>query len=320
VIGWALALALALGPFGPPGPIGPIGRGDGEATLVFGGDVALGRVVSGGIVSGGIRSIGGDDPLEGVAAVLRDADLAIVNLECALSDDGALAGEGIRLVAPTTAARALASVGVDLVSLANNHALDAGVAGLAATERALADAGDPGIDALGATRRVIVREVRGVRVGLVAMTDRINTSGWPLRHRIAWVATRDLSEALVDALRRARAELHADLWIVLVHWGEELAARPSAGQRRMARALVDAGATLVVGHGAHVVQEVERRGAGAILYNLGNLVFDMRAPVTRRGALARVRLSRAGVVDLELVSTEAGPDDRPRVTPTPVSP
>ncbi|MCC6622402.1 MAG: CapA family protein [Deltaproteobacteria bacterium] len=296
MIAWAVGLALALAPTGH------------ELTLVFGGDVALGRVVA-----GQVRTIGGGAPLGGVAAVLGAADLVIVNLECALSD-APPAPDGVRLIAPTSAARVIAQAGVDVVSLANNHALDAGPDGLLATERALADAG---VDAVGAARRELVREVGGLKVGIVAATDHVNAAGWRDRGRVAWLPTRALIDALPERLRRVRAAREADVWIVLLHWGEELAASPSEGQRALARALVDAGATLVVGHGAHVVQEAETRGAGAIVYNLGNLVFDMEAPATRVGALARVRVGREGVRGLELIPTRAGPDEAPTLAVTP---
>jgi len=284
-LGLALALALAARPAE-------------RVTLVLGGDVALGRVVGGVVVP-----IGGDAPLAGVADVLGAADLAIVNQEVALWD-GPVARDGIRLVAPTRAARALAAAGVDVVSLANNHALDAGLDGLAATTRAL---GEAGVDVVGLDARGLVREVRGVRVALFAATDRVNaTTPAALRRHVHWLPSRSLYNDLPARFAAWRAATPADVYVVLLHWGEEGAPAPSRAQVALAHALVDAGATVVAGHGAHVVHPVERRGASVIAYGLGNLVFDMDGEAARRGALVRVTVARGAALEVDVHTTRAG--------------
>lgn len=290
-----------------------------DVSLVFGGDVALGRVVA-----GQVRAIGGADPLAGVSAWLAPADLAVVNLECALFD-GPPPSDGIRLIAPTAAAHALAEAGVDLVSVANNHALDAGADGLASTLHALSRQGIVAVGASGAREDrgiaparddVIVRSIRGLRVAFIAATDRVNpTTPVPDLARIDFFPSARLSAALLARVRSVVTRDLADAIVVLIHWGLELAPGPTHVQRRLARALIDAGATLVVGHHPHVVHEVERHGRGVIFYSLGNLLFDMRDPRTRTGALARVTLDRLGqVTHFELLPTAAGDDHAPAIT------
>lgn len=103
--------------------------------LVFGGDVMLGRTVS-----AWIRRIGPHYPLRGVARRLRDADLAIVNLECAItSSQQRWKGEqkAFYFGAPLASVDALTDAGIDLVSLANNHILDFEYIGLSDTLRQL---------------------------------------------------------------------------------------------------------------------------------------------------------------------------------------
>lgn len=288
-----------------------------DTSLVFGGDVALGRVVA-----GEVRAIGGADPLAGVAGWLGAADLAIVNLEGALFD-GPLPSGGIRLIAPTSAADVLARTGLDLVSVANNHALDAGREGLRETLAALARVGIAAVGAprddasppLAARDGVVVRSIRGLRIAFVAATDRLSPNARALDLPLTgYLPSARLAEVLPARVRAIAQRDVADVIVVLLHWGLELAPRPTRAQRSLAHALVDAGATIVVGHHPHVVHEVERHARGVILYSLGNLLFDMRDPRTRSGALARVTLDRRGALTgVEIVPTRAGDDHAPVV-------
>lgn len=276
----ALALASLLTGESSAGPV----------TLVFGGDVALGRAVRGAIVP-----IGGGDPLGSARPVLSAADLATVNLETTLWD-GDVSGEGIRLVAPARRGRLLADAGIDLVSIANNHALDAGRAGLESTQRALSEVG---VVAVGAGDRVVRREVRGTRVAFVAITDRMNAHT-PVEDlaAIAYAPPRHLARRAAELIAEAS---DADVVVVLVHWGRELTPRASPREREAAHAMIHAGADLVIGHGPHVVHEVERYRGGVIFYSLGNLVFDMKQPHTGERVLARVMIEKGRVSRSELL-------------------
>ncbi len=283
----SLALVLAL-------------TADRPIELVFGGDVALGRVLAGRVVP-----IGGDEPLGPYAHALRTADLAIVNLEGVLFDGPLEARDGIRLVAPGARAKTLSEAGIDLVSLANNHALDAGLAGLGATEAALDELG---VHALGAGRRTLLKDIDGVGFAFIAVTDRRNVGARP--GELAAIAYAP-GARLVEMVRAeiARLDGRAAAVIVLVHWGQELSPGPTRRQRAIAHALLDLGVALVVGHGPHVVHEVERRGRGVIAYSLGNLVFDMRAPATRERVLAHARFDRRGaLIDFALSEVGASAD------------
>lgn len=278
LLGVAL-VGLALGLAGCAGP---------SLTLVAGGDVAFGRVAP-----SGVARIGGERPLSGVADGLRAADLALVNLESPLAG-APCEGEGIRLVGEPADAAHLAEVGVDVVSLANNHALNCGLAGL---ERSLAALDDAGVVAIGASRsgpgvahRVV--EARGVTIGLVAATDRLNRGADPsgAGGRVALFRGEALERALQAEVAATRAA-GAQVIVVSLHWGVEGSVRPLRAQVALARALIDGGAHVVWGHGPHTLHRVERYGRGVILYSAGNLLFDMRDPVTKRSALYEIRLS-----------------------------
>ncbi len=241
-------------------------------TLVFVGDVMLGRDVA--------VSLGGDwaDAFRDARPWLAGADLAMANLESPLTRVP-FAGGRFDLRAPPEAVNALTSAGFDAVSLANNHALDGGPAGLAETLDTLQRAGiaaatDPGIRGnvrLRSGESVTLR-VRRLRISVLAFLDK---------------------DRVLDTEFVAQAAAEADLVVVLMHWGAEYYP-VTARQRALARELAAAGADLIVGQGPHVLQPVEKVGGALVAYSLGNFLFDQPFPDTRQGAILRVTLDGEG--------------------------
>lgn len=206
-------------------------------------------------------------------ALFSEADIAMVNLE------GPITGRGTPREKPYTfrmkpwATKALLAGGIDIVNLANNHLSDFGPDGIWDTMDQLELAGIKYVGA-GRTAReaykpvVITKNGRTIAfMGYYAGNEAIfageNSPG---------VALRDLGiiTRTIASLRKAGG---VDDIIVSLHWGEENALVPEAGQRDFARALADAGATAVIGHHSHVWQSVERYKNCIIAYSLGNLVF-----------------------------------------------
>lgn len=238
------------------------------------GDLMTGRGIDRRLLSKGPRSV--FDPA--VLEVLRGADLAVANLEGALTDRGSPAGKAYTFRSPPAAAEALAAAGLDVLLLANNHSLDWGPEGLADTRTALERAGiaavgagkDPG-EALRPYRSAI--RGRAVAVYGAAAFPRERT-GWdgaaaaarPDRAGIFWLDA--------EGLRRFRDETRAGvLDIVLLHGGEEWSREPSRGIRRAAGDLVAAGADLILGSHPHVVQGMEWIRGKPVFWSLGNFVF-----------------------------------------------
>lgn len=222
-----------------------------------------------------------DDGFGHVLGELRDVigdELAFVNLETPLSDRvPARTGDPPILGAPASVARALAAVGVDVASVANNHAYDQTAPGLEDTLRALDEAGVRAVGAAATDADApgpIVVEHEGVRVAFVAFTERLNR-GPIARDHHAHVARFDRERASA-ALHAARAS--ADVVVASIHWSYDFAPGPFPTQRALARWLVAEGADLVLGTGPHVLQEVERlaspRGDAVVAYSLGNLVSN----------------------------------------------
>ena len=245
-------------------------------TLVLAGDVMLGRGVA--------RALDGD--WEAAFAGVRpwlDAEQALVvaNLESPLTSLPQLV-DGYDLRAPPEAVAALRTAGFDAVSLANNHALDAGEAGLEETASTLREAGiAPWLEAT-------PTPIKGVPSVLgLAFDDSVT----PL----------DLASATAAV---AAAAAHGEAVIVSIHWGGEYQAAPSERQQAIARTLAEAGATVIAGHGPHVLQRVEWVGETLVAYSLGNLLFDQLYPLDCRwGAVLRVTLQGSQIVAVEAIPT-----------------
>jgi poly-gamma-glutamate synthesis protein (capsule biosynthesis protein) len=214
----------------------------------------------------------------------RDADLMIVNLECCISEGGAPAPHRVfHFRAPPVAAEALAYLGVDCVTLANNHALDYGPEALADTLEHLRAAG---IRALGAgadqdaARRSLPLEANGERLRAVAFSD--HPAEYTAQPDHPGIAHADLSRRkLPDWLLESIHPDDGEPVLVCPHWGPNMTAVPVPEVRRAAEALSGAGAALIAGHSAHVFHGV----AGRVLFDLGDFIDDYRVDPRLRNDL-----------------------------------
>jgi poly-gamma-glutamate synthesis protein (capsule biosynthesis protein) len=265
-------------------------RKEGEAILVFLGDVALGRTMEAQLARYGPAYSWG-----GLAPLLQEADLAVANLECVLATRGEPLDKPYLIRAHPGRGQTLVEAGFDLVNLAHNHALDFGQAGLDQTLETL-EALDIATVGAGSSqemaRRPAVFDLNGVRVAVLGYAAaRWNGSeDVPATDRVAW-AKPGAVQADVKAVRD-----RVDLVIVQLHAGTEYATSPSPDQVRFARAAIDAGADLVVGHHPHVTQTVERYKQGLIVYSLGDALFDIPRQAAMQGDLLRIHATREGLV------------------------
>lgn len=251
-------------------------------TLLAVGDVMVGRAVGGMALEHTP-----DYPFEKVAGTSQGADLVFGNLECAVTARDFAVHKAYRLRADPKVVPALVAAGFDVLSLANNHTMDCGKLGLMETISSLHGAGiltvGAGENAVEA-RKPALAEIRGLKVAFLAFTDVPDGSG-------AFIARGDSTE-IVEAV--ALAKKQADLVVISFHWGEEYATAPLDHQRKLAHAVVDAGACLVIGHHPHVIEGVERYKRGLIAYSLGNFVFDQHEERGKRGLVLACELSVLG--------------------------
>lgn len=203
------------------------------------------------------------------------------------------------LRAPPEAVAALQAAGFDVVSLANNHALDAGEAGLAQTIATLETAGITGVVDW-ETGKLASREIGK----LVHWSSAYKPTNLPTHRLLAFddSATPLDLEAAAGAVTAAAER--ANVIIVSIHWGGEYQAAPSSRQQAIARSLAGAGADIIIGHGPHVLQRVEWVGETLVAYSLGNFLFDQPYPADcRQGAILRVTLQGDHIVAVEAVPT-----------------
>lgn len=271
----------------------------GQVTLAAVGDLMLGRSVGEQILQKGPEVVFAE-----VQSVLAAADLRVGNLECALTDAGAAeAGKTYTLKAPPEAAAALKAGGFDLVSLANNHALDYGQEGLQEAQKLL---GGQGIASIGAGKDYeaahapAILERNGLRLAFLGYVNvPEERDGFDPR---AWTATRDHfgvawadPQAMVVDIRKAKSQ--ADVVIVLLHAGFEIGeymSTLSGDQREAAHAAIDAGAAVVIGSHPHQLEAIELYHGGLIAYSLGNFVFDDYRGIANASIILQVRLDRNG--------------------------
>ncbi|WP_219462432.1 CapA family protein [Nonomuraea rhizosphaerae] len=280
----ALAACSAAQSEGRPSPRDQAAEKPGEATpkvsakpartpytISFGGDVHFEGVLRN-------RLSSPSTALGPIAKVLRASDLAMVNLETAITTGGTPApGKQFTFRAPATAFTALKAAGVDVVSMANNHGMDYMETGLADSLAAIKKSKFP-VVGIGANStqayKPFRKTVNGNRVSIIGATQVLDDEFIQ-----AWTATADkggLASAkdearLLQAVRAARK--NSDTVIVHLHWGTELQKCPNQAQLSLGPKLVKAGADVVVGGHAHILLGAGYMGNSYVSYGLGNFVF-----------------------------------------------
>lgn len=288
--------------------------GDGEISLAFVGDIMFSRGVE-----TNLRASGGswDSLFDDVRDLLSEPDLSFGNLETPVSSRGSVIQKRFTFRSPPDALPALARSGIDVVSLANNHTLDYGPDALDDTERLVGEAGlgFGGITRVGEPQVPLIREVRGLKVGVLFYCDPAQRYSCAEEFE---VYDRRPAEATPEAVARDIRALRpqVDVLAVLIHWGVEYDDGPRKQTQELAHTLVDLGADVVAGAHPHVQHPIERYKDGVILYSLGNFVFDQRTRLsTRVSRLVRVVVGRDGVRGVQLVPMEI---DQGRYAPQPL--
>jgi poly-gamma-glutamate capsule biosynthesis protein CapA/YwtB (metallophosphatase superfamily) len=266
---------------------------DPTVTVTFVGDLNLALKV--GINLAKPKTIEPGYPFAHVADRLRSADLLVGNLECVASRLGSLATSHNPFRCPL-AIEVLKEAGFDLVSVANNHALDFGQQGFRDMLQRLDTGGLPhfGQENLDSKpQAVTVRVVGGLRIGLLAYFR--------------------LPSAPYDDVRKARPLV--DVLFTFMHWGREDEPRPLKLQRDLAQGLIDAGVDVVVGTHAHVPQPTELYEGKVIAYGLGNFVFSgmTHTELHRTGIVLEVDIHKQrGVMAHRELRVRLGEDGAPR--------
>lgn len=239
-------------------------------TLALMGDTMLGRKVAERLEHDPPESLVAPE----VAEISRAANLCVLNLECCISDRGAPWPDPAKpffFRAPPVAVDLLRHLGVDAVTLANNHALDFGVEALLDTLAHLDAAGiahaGAGTDPAEARRPARI-EAAGLRLDVVGVSD--HPADFAATEDRPGIAFADLRREVPAWLPDAVVAATGDAVLVTPHWGPNMTAEPVPHVVEAAGALEEAGATLVAGHSAHVFHGVR----GRVVYDLGDFLDD----------------------------------------------
>jgi len=244
-------------------------------TIMIGGDLMLDR---------GIRLVGqkyGYNSLFASATpIFEKADIVVANLEGPITSNksktilaNGKTGRELIFTFDPKSVKAIASSSIDVVSLANNHSDNFGIAGLNETKKWLKSAhikwfGDPG---------------NASSTGLVIDKNEI---------KVAFVGYHAFRKGFERALSEVRAlSDQGNFVIVMPHWGEEYATSSSASIRSQAREFVSAGAKAIIGTHPHVVLERSWMGDVPVAYSVGNLLFDQHfSPEVMEGNIVELKL------------------------------
>jgi poly-gamma-glutamate capsule biosynthesis protein CapA/YwtB (metallophosphatase superfamily) len=258
---------------------------------------AVGDVTFGGRVAEAIAARGPAYPWESTGRILRAADVATANLEGAVSTRGRpVPDKEFHFRGPPSAlSAARRAAGLDVVTVANNHTLDFGRTAFLDTLRIARRNGistvGGGAD-LAAARRPVIVERGGRRIAFLAYSD-VRPDGFTATGSLAGTAPADVVAIRADVISARR---RADVVIVWMHWGAELARFADARLRLFASVALNAGAQVVLGAHSHLFQPVVRPTRRALVaWSLGNFVFPTNSPGTDRTAILLLDLARGGV-------------------------
>jgi len=261
-----------------------------SVSIAFVGDIMLAETPGALIKRGG-------DPFKPFAALLRDADIRVGNLECVVATSGSAEPDKPFTFRAHPRTLDVVKRHFDAVALANNHSGDFGPKAFAEMlerleQKQIGYFG--GGRNLSAAHTPLIIERNGLRIALLGYNEFFPRSFEADTDKagIAWSE----DEQVVFDISNARSRYHADLVIPMMHWGQEHEPLASPRQHQLARLMIDAGADAVVGGHPHVTQDVEHYKGKPIIYSLGNFVFNgFKDADNNTGWLLRLDVDRQGV-------------------------
>lgn len=247
----------------------------------------------------GITSILSQDLLD----TMNTSDITMVNLEFPFSTRGVqMENKQYTFRADPARASILTEMGVDIVSLANNHTLDFGTEALLDTITTLNENNILSVGAgedLELAKRPSSITIKGRKIAFLGASRVIPETDWNATKYSPGVFTTYDPTLLIEEIKTAKQS--NDLVVVYVHWGIEKEEYPEEYQRTMAKQYIDAGADLVIGSHPHVLQGIEYYNKKPIVYSLGNFIFGH---TIERTALLEVTINEQNECNIRLIPCE----------------
>lgn len=271
--------------------------------LSFAGDVHFEEQLKSQAQSGGLQSL---------KPIFADSDIVMINLETALTNRGKAENKTYTFRADPTALKTLKSVGVDVVTMANNHAMDYGTGvGLQDTLRSKAQS-DVAVLGIGSNQanamKPFVTTIKNTTFAYFAFDDFWVLKNWPATATkpgmAVWANHRD---ALIKQIKTWSAKV--DVVAVYVHWGYEYQKCPTSRQRGIASQLADAGADIILGSHPHILQGIGKKSGSVVAYSLGNFAWYGHENV--ESGILRVVVQNKKVKSYSLIPTMYGKSGLP---------
>ena len=232
--------------------------------------IAVGDIMLGGRARKVLAEHGDDYPFQAVLPLLSRAPIVLGNLEGPLAREAKKRNRTYSYRVHPKLAKSLVRAGINVVTLANNHILDCGRAGVLETLEALARTGIASIGAGADKEKAHSPAILG------AAALRVGFLGYYWNRRTA--ASEKLPGSAMDSFEELRADISAlrnevDRIVVTFHWGVPYLREPSAADRAKARFAIDCGADVVIAHHPHIIQPFEVYRGCPIFFSIGNFVF-----------------------------------------------
>lgn len=215
------------------------------------------------------------------------------------------ADTAIRLNSYGNGVEAVKDAGFSVMTLANNHMMDFEEQGLVDTidqfENADMDYVGVGSNITKAKENINYQDVKGVRVATLGFTDVYGKNAVAKNNQAGLLNSNpDLLFEMIGNAKDAKKG-NADLVVVNMHWGQEYATSATGRQTELAKAVIDAGADIIIGHHPHVVQSFDMYKDGIIFYSLGNFIFDQGWTRTKDSAMVQYHLNENGQATIDVV-------------------
>lgn len=280
---------------------------------------AVGDIMMGNGVETMIRRHGVKFPFQHISSVLKNSNITFGNLEAPLTNETNKAvsdytkiidtplvidGKVFRNVycrAMPSSVEGLVYAGFDIVSLANNHILDYGAAGLFDTIKVLSERNMKYVGVgknINDARKPVVSQVKNIKVGFLAYSDVYLAS----KQKPGAASTKYIKEDI----RKLKDKV--DIIVVSIHGGMSIADHPLPDEIKMMHSIIDSGASLILRHHPHVIQGIEHYNKGVIVYSLGNFVFDYNIdPLwndlaeARESMIFQCKLSKKGIEETNII-------------------
>ncbi|WP_096190335.1 CapA family protein [Evansella halocellulosilytica] len=252
--------------------------------------------------------------LEPVESYISELDFAMANQESIPGGSQIGLSTYPLFNSPTEIADDLQAVGFNLLSMANNHSLDAGLEGIYSAIEHLNDIDMPYVGVYESEddrNEQRIFDVNGIDFGVLSYTYGTNGIPIPPGHEYS-VALLEKDKMIKDV---QELKNETDVVVVHAHWGDEYARTPNQQQTTLARELVEAGADVIFGHHPHVLQPIEwiegeQGRKGIVFYSLGNFLSGQDFEYTDIGGIGRVNVKKVvenGDTKIELDSPDILP-------------